>query len=136
MLRLPPTRIGAALLLIGSLMILPGTLSNAQHLSSARGIALGAYTALAGDASALDWNPAGLASLRDWEVTTTSFLSPIGTSHSATFQLVSLGKNFSSEHAAAFRLSPGIELNFVEPAAFVIQDSSTEFKTQDRKSVV
>ncbi|MBI1803319.1 MAG: hypothetical protein HY033_04900 [Ignavibacteriae bacterium] len=116
-------------------MILSTTLSRAQHLSSARGMALGAYTASVADVSALDWNPAGLVSLRDWEVSTTSFVLPRGTGHSATFQLASIGKRFSVDHAAAFRLSPGTELEFIVPTTFIIQDSGAELKTEFDKKI-
>jgi len=135
MVLLPPTRIWRALLMIGSAMILPTTVSKAQHLSSAHGIALGAYTAAVADASALDWNPAGLLSIRDWEATLVSYITPTGGSRAATFQLAGIAKRFSADHAAAFRLSPGIEMNFVEPSTIVIQDSNAVFRTEFDKKI-
>src|SRR5438309_11863102 len=101
---LPPTRIGLALFW----MLMSTVVSKAQHLSSARAIGMAGYTAFAGRMDALDWNPAGLTGLKDWEIEGGNFLSPAATSHSLMFQLAGIGKKFLETASGAFRLSPGI----------------------------
>ena len=99
-------------------------MSNAQHLSSARAIGMGGYTAFADGLDALDWNPAGLIGLKDWDLEGGNFLSPANTGHSLTFQLAGIGKKFLETASGGFRISPGISLDFDVPSTFTIEDSS------------
>lgn len=108
--------------------------SYGQHLTSSRGVGMGAFTAAAGDISAIDWNPAGLIFLRDWELMTSAFLVPQAAGRYSAFQTVGLGKRFAADHAASFRISPGMQIEFIVPSLFTLEDSTATFTTEfDRK---
>ena len=109
---------------------------SAQHFTSARAAAMGAFTALAGDVNAVDWNPAGLTGVPEWEVLGTSYYSPLGNGRTATIQLVGLGKRFAGgDHAASLRLSPGSVMDFVLPSEFSFRDSTSSFVTTFDKKI-
>jgi hypothetical protein len=116
-------------------MIMACSISHTQHLSSARAIGIGGYTALAGDLNALDWNPAGLAGLVDWQIEAGNFVSPTLSDHTLTAQLAGLGKRFLDNYAAAFRVSPGITLDFTVPSTFTFEDSSRSLTTRFDKKI-
>src|SRR5437016_684562 len=97
---LPPTRIGLAMFVLSMT-----TLSYAQHLSSSRAIGIGGFTALTKGLAALDWNPAGLTSLSNWEAEATSFYSRTGGS-SPSLYAGSIGNRFGDRQFAALRISP------------------------------
>lgn len=128
----PPPRSWLALLALT--MIFTPTLS-AQHLGDARSVSIGASTAMSGDLSALDWNPAGLTALRYWEISTTSFYPLAGTERSLSLHMFGAGRRIGPEHAAAFRFSPGASLEFVVPTTFIFNDSSAFFVTQFDKTI-
>jgi len=87
--------------------------SDAQHLSSPEAIGLGAYTALARDVSAIDWNPAGLIFIRDWELRFNSYLEfRDGGRQGPFFGNGVIGKRFSDTHAFALRYAPGLTRDF------------------------
>lgn len=109
--------------------------TSAQHLSSARGLGLGAYTAAADDLGALDWNPAGLASVRDWELSAASFLQLRSGEGAGAFHHAALGKRFLPGHAAAIRYSPGMRLEFVVPSTFTVEDSGSSIMTQFDRTI-
>lgn len=92
----------------------------AQHLGSTRGVSLGAYTSLANELGALDWNPAGLSQIRDWEFSWSSALMLRNGSLSKGISFQSLGgtKRFLDNHALSIRYSPGFSLDFVVPSTF------------------
>ena len=106
-----------------------------QHFTSARAAAIGAFTALANDVNALDWNPAGLTGLPEWEVLGTSYYSLEGRERTATIQLFGLGKRFAGDHALSLRLSPGSVMDFVVPSEFTYRDSTSSFVTTFDKKI-
>src|ERR1041385_6688034 len=118
---LPPTRIWLAILVI---VMLAHNTTYSQHLSSARAIGMAASTSLAEGLNALDWNPAGLIRLKDWDLEATSFYPLKGTDRSVSFQMIGIGKRFVTDHAAALRLSPGSTLEFIVPSTFKFQNST------------
>jgi len=84
-----------------------------QHVSSPEAISLGAYTAMARDVSALDWNPAGLIFIRDWEMRFNSYLEfRSGGNEGPFFGDGTIGKRFSDTHAFALRYAPGLTRDF------------------------
>ena len=105
-----------------------------QHLSSSRAIGIGAFTALADNVSSIDWNPAGLTNLREWELSFTNFSSSQN-QYNLAFQSASFGSPFAPRNAAAFRVSPGIELDFAIPSIFTLQDSVRSFNTTFDKKI-
>ena len=118
MIVLPPTRIGLALFLLSMT-----TLSYAQHLSSARAISTGGLTAFAGGIASLDWNPAGLSGINDWELEATNFYSTNVGKGPSLFS-AAIGKRFSDQFAASLRISPGSSLDLIIPSMFTLDDSS------------
>jgi hypothetical protein len=87
-----------------------------QHLSSSRGVGLGAYTALVNDVSGLDWNPAGLIAVRDWELSGSNYLSTKPNAGTRGFlQSIGGSKRFLDNHAFSIRYSPGLSMEFVVP---------------------
>lgn len=103
-------------------MLLGSSILSAQHLSSARGIAISAATALTSDGSALDWNPAALINVPDMEVDISSHIS----SQSRGFSLTTLAgiKKIRENHALALAYTPGKDLSFAVPATLAILDSA------------
>ncbi|HEY4612803.1 MAG TPA: type IX secretion system membrane protein PorP/SprF, partial [Bacteroidota bacterium] len=97
----------------------------AQHVSSARGIGIGAYSALANDLSALDWNPAGIALVRDWEFSTASHLwvGPASNAGGIAFQGAGITKRFMQQHSVAMRYAPAVSMEFTVPSIFKLNGS-------------
>ncbi len=104
---------------------LTGNVASAQHLSSSRGIGIGSYTSMVNDLSALDWNPAGLVHVRDWELSGTNFswVGPSTGSNGLVFQSTGATKSFMELHSAAMRYSPAISMEFVVPSIFTLVGS-------------
>lgn len=111
-------RIGVATLLIP-------TLAASQHLSSARGVGLAAFTASANDLNSLDWNPAGLIFVKDWELNATNFLGLKNGSqeNGFIFHNTGLAKQFQPSHAVGIRYAPGTVSEFIIPSIFTVIDS-------------
>jgi hypothetical protein len=95
-----------------------------QNISSSRSIALAAATATTTDFSSLDWNPSRIILLNDWEASMTADYSFAGSSRDAVLRTLALGRQLSSKHALALKLSPGSTLDFVVPSTFTLADSS------------
>lgn len=95
-----------------------------QYLSSSRGIGVAAFTALSSDISSIDWNPAGLTNIRQWELNFSNFKTTSIANSGFTFQSFGIGKKFFEKHAAAIRYSPGSNLEFIVPAAFSVYDTA------------
>jgi len=97
----------------------------AQHLSSPQAIGMGAYTAVARDLAAIDWNPAGLIFIRDWEMRFNSFLEFRYESGSSGpyFGDGTIGKRFSDTHAFAVRYAPGLTRDFSFATAKIFRES-------------
>ena len=105
-----------------------------QHLTSARGSALGAFTALSDDIASIDWNPAGLVSIRDWDLTASSYaafrrdvpLKGISLYSAAT------AKRFLDAHVVAAAYSPGMNLGFDVPGTVTFPDDNTKYNYDER----
>jgi hypothetical protein len=99
-----------------------------QHLTSARGSAFGAFTALSDDIASIDWNPAGLVAIRDWDVTASSYAVFRRDAPLNGISLYSVGsaKRFLDVHVIAGSYTPGTNLEFIEPGSFVFQGDSTK----------
>jgi hypothetical protein len=106
-----------------------------QHLSSARGIALGGYTTLSAGTTSLDWNPAGLVFVKDWEFTASNYLSTAGTL-GIVFHSAGLSKRFLNDHATALRYSPGKSLELVVPTTIRFADTNVVIQTEFDKRVI
>ncbi len=127
---MPPTRIWLAVML----MTMMASTLYSQHLSSARATSMGAFTAFAGDINSLDWNPAGLVGIKDWELEATNFYAFTNETRSLSFHTIGIGKYFMNGQAAAFRFSPGLILEFDVPSTFTVGDSSNPLvATFDKK---
>ncbi len=111
-------------ILLVSLTIAGATTSTPQHLSSARGIGLGAFSGLTNDVNAIDWNPAGLVRVRDWSFNLTAFGTNVSNQSSLNLYSIGVSKNFFNSHSAGIRFSPGNILDFIIPSTFTILDSA------------
>ncbi|MBI3578511.1 MAG: hypothetical protein HY089_03765 [Ignavibacteriales bacterium] len=98
-----------------------------QHLSSSRGTSLGAFTASVNDLSGLDWNPAGLVNVRDWEITATNsiFTRRNESSKGYAFQTFGGSKKFLDQHVVGVRYSPGFSLEFIVPTTYQLAGSQS-----------
>ena len=101
-------------------LLLGASTLSAQHLSSARGAGIGAYSSLVNDLSALDWNPAGLVSIRDWELSASNhmWVGPAAGSNGLIFQSAGITKKFLDQHSVALRYAPASNLEFTVPSIF------------------
>ncbi|MGD0338627.1 MAG: hypothetical protein ABSB78_07535 [Bacteroidota bacterium] len=117
------------------LLIIAGTRgeSTAQQVSSARGLSLGAKTADINDLQSLDWNPAGLSQIIDWEVTSTNF-GNITTPDNRTsfsgiyFQNFGIAKRFLNTHSFGIRYSPGTIFEATIPSTYTYYQTTNQGK--------
>lgn len=123
-------RLGIALLLFPVLAV-------SQHLSSARGIGLAAFTASSNDLSSLDWNPAGLVLVRDWQVSATNFLGLANRerTNGLIFHNTGIAKQFLSNNAVGIRYAPGNVSEFIIPTTFTVIDSTTGIQAKVDKEI-
>ena len=105
-----------------------------QHLSSVRGSALGAFTALSDDIGSIDWNPAGLVSIRDWDLTSSIYGSFRRDVPLKGLSLYTAGtaKRFLDVHVIAGNYSPGLDLEFVVPSSFQFPDGGPKIDYDKR----
>ena len=106
------------------LMVISKNITFPQNLSSARGISIGAFTSLTNDINSIDWNPAGLTKIKDWEIDLSNYATANQKNFGLTLNLLGVGKRFFENHAAAFRYSPGFLLEFIIPTTFTLKDSN------------
>ena len=104
-----------------------------QHLTSVRGSGLGAYTALSDDIASIDWNPAGLVSVRDWDVNTSLYSAFRRDVSSKGISLYAAGsaKRFLDFHVVAGSYAPGMSLEFAVGKPAVLDSTSTTIDQQD-----
>jgi hypothetical protein len=110
------------------------TLSYAQHLGSARAIGAGGFTAFAGGVASLDWNPAGLSGIHEWEIEATNFFSTNGGKGPSLYS-AAIGKRFSDVITASLRISPGSSVDLIIPSTFTLEDSSRSLTTKFDKEI-
>jgi hypothetical protein len=122
---------------LGIAMLLFPVLAVSQHLSSARGIGLAAFTASSNDLSSLDWNPAGLVLVRDWQVSATNFLGLANRERTKGFIFHNTGiaKQFLSSNAVGIRYAPGNISEFIVPTTFTVIDSTTGIQAKVDKQI-
>ncbi len=108
------------------ILILFACSGSAQHLTSPKAIGMGAYTAVARDVAAIDWNPAGLIFIRDWEMRLNSYLEYRNGSESAGpfFGDGTIGKRFSGTHSIAVRYAPGLTREFSVGTASIVRQAA------------
>src|SRR5258708_34031995 len=121
------TRIRLSTVSITMLMSL--SVGYSQYVGSSRSTGLAAATVYSDDLSSLDWNPAALSRVKNWEASFTSFYSPSIDNTTVTLQSLSIGTHVSVSNTATFKLPSGTSLDFVVPSTFTLRDStqSVEF---------
>ncbi len=117
----PPSR---TLWALASILMMYSLTTSSQSLKSARATSVAGYSVFSEGIGSLDWNPAGLVKLKDWQIEASYFAPMFGSTRSVSLHTVAAGKRFLNDHAAAMQLTPGNVLEFVVPSTFVIQDSS------------
>ncbi len=115
-------------------MYITANISIAQYLGSARGVGIGALTSLTNDLNSIDWNPAGLCDIKDWEVGLTNYVAQ--KQSGVALHSLSVGKNFLGRHTVAIRYSPGKILEFIVPTTLSVYDSiGNEITTKFDKKI-
>jgi hypothetical protein len=107
---LPP---GVGVVLLGLTALTPP--AQAQSLASPRSTALGAYGPLVRDTRSFIVNPAGLTALRDWDFSTTTYVSVARGDPGFVFGGFSFGRKFFDRWAVAVEYAPGMYARFVVP---------------------
>lgn len=104
-----------------------------QHLTSTRGSALGAFTALSDDIASIDWNPAGLGSIRDWDVTTSLYSAFRRDVSSGGVSLYAAGsaKRFLDYHVVAGSYAPGLNLEFTVSTPFAFDSTGPKIDKEE-----
>lgn len=104
-----------------------------QHLTSVRGSGLGAFTALSDDIASIDWNPAGLVSIRDWDVNASLYSAFRRDVSSKGISLYAAGsaKRFLDYHVVAGSYAPGLNLEFAVLKPAVLDSTSAAVDQQD-----
>ena len=116
-------------------LIMIQTSPYAQHLSSSRSAAIVASTVFTDDIHSLDWNPAALAVIKNWEASSTAAYVSTGSNEGFLFQTVGIAKQYVNTQVGVLRLSPGIVQDFIVPSTISIGDSSHPFVTEFDKKI-
>ena len=89
---------------------------------------------MANDITGIDWNPAGLASIRDWEVQASGYSLIRSNAPVSGFGLYAIGtaKRFLDNHVIAGSYSPGLSLEFLEPSTFELQQDGPKIDVEKR----
>jgi hypothetical protein len=95
-----------------------------QSLSSSRGIAIGAFTSVSDNISSIDWNPAGLINIKNWEVELSNYINTNRKISGMTLNTLGVGKKFLNNNAIAICYSPGKILEFIIPTTFTLRDTN------------
>ncbi|MGA9115926.1 MAG: hypothetical protein WB626_04045 [Bacteroidota bacterium] len=98
--------------------------SPCQTLFSPRVAAVAAAGPLVRDVRGFDTNPAALAWTAQWDVCSSTWLSPRGGEGGFVFGGVSLGCPIPGGHGAGIQYTPGSAIGFVLPASITLPDSS------------
>jgi hypothetical protein len=114
----------ALALVTGLSMLISVPTARSQALNSARGIAFGAYTASTSDVRSLDWNPAGLHFVRNWELALTNDISTQRGQSGLSIQSIGVARQVADGQVAAFSYSPDKVLDIVVPASLTITEQS------------
>ena len=86
-----------------------------QAVFAPRATAVAAYGALVHDARGFTANPAGLVDMRDWDLTTATYIATGESGQSFVFSGFSMGKRFLENNALAFQYTPGTALDVLQP---------------------
>jgi hypothetical protein len=106
--------------------------SYGQSLIDPRVVGLGAYTPAVKDSRGFAWNPAGLVSMRDWDVSMSTYTGLTPEDGGFVFHGLTLGKRFLDNEAVAFEYSPGTRLRLVVPPTLSISGKN-EPASNDRE---
>lgn len=100
-------------------------LAQAQSLTDARSVGMGAYFPAVSDARDFPLNPAGLVRIRDWDLNVSTYLTPGAQPVGFVFHEIAVGKRFLGDEAFAFRYAPGSSVRFVIPPVVTFGDATT-----------
>src|SRR5713101_4570552 len=116
-------------LLVAAVLLMIPCVTYGQHLGSARGIAIGGFTSLSTGLPSLEWNPANLLSVKDWEVSASNYVTLGTRGNGLTLESTGLGKKILGDHAIALFYSPGKIMDLVIPRTFTVADSNVSLVT-------
>ncbi len=122
----------SARILMFMVFVMNGIMTYGQTSAQPRVLGLGAYGPAVQDIRGFAWNPAGLAGMRDWDFTATSYLETGNGVSGPVFHSVALGKRFLDREAIGVEISPGSQLNFVLPPTLSIGGFNTPTSNERR----
>jgi hypothetical protein len=106
-----------------------------QYLSSTRSLARASSLVFTDDVNSVDWNPAGLMHIAEWEIAATSFYAFHGSPSGPTFHSIGIGRQVADNQVIVFRVSPGLGSEFIVPASLALSDSSVHLTTTFEKKI-
>lgn len=110
-----------------------GSMTYGQSLFSPQAVGMGAFGALASDSRSFVFNPAGLTSIRDWDIGAVTYFPTSIEGVGFVLQGFSFGKRFLQDNAVAIQYSPGTSLEFVLPGGtFTPSQGSTPVTIETR----
>ncbi|MBM2846933.1 MAG: hypothetical protein HW407_2245, partial [Bacteroidetes bacterium] len=110
-----------------------GSMTYGQSLFSPQAVGMGAFGALASDSRSFVFNPAGLTSIRDWDIGAVTYFPTSIEEAGFVLQGFSFGKRFLQDNAVAIQYSPGTSLEFVLPGGtFTPSQGSTPVTIETR----
>ena len=112
-------------LLVMVVVMMETSLTFGQSVMDARRVGMASYGAAVSDVRDFNINPAGLAGMRDWDFTTTTYLPPTTGQGGFVFHGLSFGKRIAERGALALQYSPGTQVRFVVPPTVTVPPGGT-----------
>ena len=97
-----------------------GSVAYGQSLFDPRSIGMGAYGPCVKDSRGFVANPAGLVSMRDWDLNLATYVPTSVKGSGFVFHGFGLGKRFLENEAVAVQYSPGATMEFVQLSTLTI----------------
>lgn len=111
-------------------IIMTGSNGHTQWLFSPRAVGTAAYDALVNDSRGFTANPAALTGMRDWDLSTATYLPLLGPTRGFVFQGLALGKKIGEGDALAVQYAPASRLELVQPLRFAQLHIPTSIETR------
>jgi hypothetical protein len=114
------------------IVLMAGPNTYAQSLFSPRAVAIAAYGPMVGDGRGFLSNPAGLSTVRDWELGSATYSDVSGGGLGFVFHGITVAKRITEHDAAAVEYSPGTALELVLPLKLIQLDVPVSIDTRMR----
>jgi hypothetical protein len=111
--------------LVGMVVMMGMANALGQSVTDARRTGMASYGAAVDDVRDFNVNPAGLVGMRDWDFTTSTYLSPTTGEKGFVFHGLSFGKRIGERGAVGLQYSPGTQVRFVVPPTITLPPGGT-----------